>query len=243
MTRMTAICCSRGLIALMTTLAFLGSITSAVASTSYHPHSDIIKQAKIFIEKNINHSQFTKVEINMGQLDRRLNLNKCTHPLQTNLSPGSQLSGKSTILVKCSSQKPWTVYIGAQIKLYKEAIATVRPLDRGHILTAQDLTPLETEITSLNQGYYNDKSSLIGQQLKRRLPQKRIIKANYITPPTMVKRGELVTIIAENTGFSVKMNGKALANGTKGDRIRVKNLSSKRVIEGTVMTHGVVNIH
>ncbi len=227
----------------MTILIFPGSISSAVASSPYHPHSDIIKQAKRFINDNINHTQYTKVKIAMGQLDNRLNLNKCPVALQTQLSSGSQFSGKSTILVKCNGPKPWTVYIGAQIKLYKEFIATARPLDRGHILSSHDLTAVEKELSRLNQGYYSDKSSLIGQQLKRRLPQNRLIKANYISPPTLVKRGEIVTIIAENSGFSVKMSGKALTNGTKGDRIRVKNLSSSRIIEGTVMAHGLVNIH
>lgn len=192
MTNSTALCCPGIAFVLMAILSIPGSISAAVTDSSvYHPHSDIIKQAETFISQNIDPSEYTKIEISMGQLDSRLTLHKCPVSLQTQLSQGSQLNGKSTIHVKCNGAKPWTVFIGAQIKLYKDVIATARPLDRGHILTENDLQPIETELARLNQGYYSDKSSLIGQQLKRRLAQKKVIKANYISPPTLVKRSTL----------------------------------------------------
>jgi flagella basal body P-ring formation protein FlgA len=38
------------------------------------------------------------------------------------------------------------------------------------------------------------------------------------------------------------MAGKAMSDGTKGKRIRVKNNSSKRIIEATVTAPGVVTV-
>jgi len=85
--------------------------------------------------------------------------------------------------------------------------------------------------------------NLIGKQLKRRLPQNRIVKANYVKAQTLVKRGEIVNIVAKNSGYSVKMSGTAMSSGAKGERIQVKNLSSQRVIEGTVIETGIVSIN
>jgi flagella basal body P-ring formation protein FlgA len=38
------------------------------------------------------------------------------------------------------------------------------------------------------------------------------------------------------------MRGKALADGGRGDRIRVKNLNSGRIISGTVSGRGLVQV-
>jgi len=43
--------------------------------------------------------------------------------------------------------------------------------------------------------------------------------------------------------LKVQMNGKALQDGSAGDLIRVKNLSSDRVIQGEVQMDGTVSIN
>ncbi len=210
---------------------------------THHPHSDIIHSAEKFLSSNIDTTAFSRVDIKMGQLDSRLRLTQCSTPLTTSLAPGSHFSGKATVHVKCTGDAPWTVFINANIRLFAEVIHTAEPLPRGHILGKHDLVSIESDLSQLRSGYYTRAEQLIGQQLKRRLPQHKIIKVNYVKPPTLIKRGEIVSIVAKNTGYSVKMSGTALMNGIRGERIRVKNLSSKRIIEGTVKEAGVVSIN
>lgn len=50
-------------------------------------------------------------------------------------------------------------------------------------------------------------------------------------------------IIAETSGISIKMKGKALNDATIGEHVRVKNMNSKRIIEGTAIRSGVVKIN
>jgi flagella basal body P-ring formation protein FlgA len=57
-----------------------------------------------------------------------------------------------------------------------------------------------------------------------------------------VKRGNQVEIIAISQGLQVRMMGKALADGGLGDRIKVKNLNSGRVITGTVAGTGLIHV-
>jgi flagella basal body P-ring formation protein FlgA len=116
-------------------------------------------------------------------------------------------------------------------------------LNKGDVLTEADLEYTEVNLSRIRYGYFTEKEQLLGQQLKRRLPQNRLIKANYVEPPTLVKRGELVSIVAENNGFSVKMSGTAMSNGSKGERVQVRNNSSKRIVEGVVEEFGVVSIN
>lgn len=208
-----------------------------------HPHSDIILSAQTFLSNNIDPQAYSRIDIKMGQLDSRLRLAQCSTPLDTSLAPGSNFSGKATVHVKCSGSTPWTVFINANIRLFAEVIHTAEPLPRGHILGKHDLLSIESDLSQLRSGYYSKPEQLVGLQLKRRLPQHKIIKVNYVKPPTLIKRGEIVSIVAKNQGYSVKMSGTALMNGVRGERIRVKNLSSKRIIEGTVKAAGVVSIN
>jgi len=218
--------------------------TQAAASPqALHKHQNIIETARQFLDANIDKSQFSRVNIQMSRLDSRLRLTKCPLPLTSTLAPGSQFSGKSTVHLRCNSNSPWTVYLSAQIQLYGKVIQTTTPLTRGHILKASDLVAAEEDLSRIRYGYFIDKKNLIGKQLKRQLPQGRIIRANYVKSKTLVKRGELVSIIAENTGYSVKMTGTAMGSGALGDRIQVKNSSSKRIVEGIIQKAGVVSIN
>lgn len=217
--------------------------TSSVIQNINHDHTEITQVAKQFISQNIDTTQYSRTEIHMGKLDSRLKLAHCSSPLLTSLAPGSTFSGKTTVHVKCTSQSEWTIYINANIHLYSHVIHTAEPLEKGHILTKTDLILSETDLNKVRYGYFTDIKSLIGKQLKRRLPQNKIVRVNYVKAPTLVKRGEIVNIVAENTGYSVKMSGKAMSNGAKGDRVQVRNLSSQRVIEGTVIQTGVISIN
>ena len=208
-----------------------------------HNHSDIIQQAQQFISQNIDAEKYSRIDIQMGKLDSRLKLAQCSSPLTSSRAPGSKFSGKTTVHVKCDGGTKWTVFINANINLYAKVIHTSEPLNKGHILTKDDLQLTEVNLSQLRYGYFSDKENLIGKQLKRRLPQDKIIRVNYVKAPTLVKRGETVSIVAKNTGYSVKMSGVAMTNGSKGDRIQVKNISSKRIVEGTVMQYGVISIN
>lgn len=208
-----------------------------------HSHQNIIHSAQQFLDANIDNSHYSSVSIQMGNLDPRLRLTQCEIPVTATLAPGSQFAGKTTVHIRCNSTSPWTVYLSANIKLFNKVIQTAEPLTKGHILKKDDLIAVEEDLGRLKYGYFVDAKNLIGKQLKRRLPQHRVIKANYVKSPTLVKRGELVSIIAESKGYSVKMTGTAMMNGAKGDRIRVKNVSSKRIIEGTIKESGIVSIN
>lgn len=216
---------------------------SSEQNPALHSHQQIIQTARNYLGQNIDREDYTRSEIIMGNLDSRLRLARCQRPLSAQLAPGSRFSGKTTVHVKCDSANPWTVYLNADINLYAEALHSAGPLNRGDILNEADLEYIEVNLSQIRNGYYTEMEQLVGQQLKRRLPQNRLVKANYVEPPTLVKRGELVSIVAENLGYSVKMSGTAMGNGSKGERVQVRNNSSKRIVEGVVEELGVISIN
>jgi flagella basal body P-ring formation protein FlgA len=68
------------------------------------------------------------------------------------------------------------------------------------------------------------------------------LKANHLNPDWLVYKNQKV-VIEHNIGeIYVKMNGIALSNGAKGERILVKNISSNKTVEGFVKSEKKISI-
>ena len=62
----------------------------------------------------------------------------------------------------------------------------------------------------------------------------KVLKVNHLKPDWLVHRNQRIIIEHTIGTISVKMEGIALSNGAKGDRVSVKNISSNKIIEGFV---------
>ena len=205
-------------------------------------HSSIRQAAQLFLANHQNIQPHSEKEIHIGHLDPRLSLRQCDSQLDTFLAPGGKLVGKTTVGVRCSAPRPWAIYVPATVKLYARVYQTINPLPKGHIISEHDISPVKYNLARLHRGYYTDKTDILGKQTRRNLPAHKVLSPGQIRTPLLVKRGEQVALIAKSRQFAIRMQGKAMMDGAKGDRIRVKNLSSKRIIEGVVTRHGEVAV-
>jgi flagella basal body P-ring formation protein FlgA len=69
-----------------------------------------------------------------------------------------------------------------------------------------------------------------------------VISPSALKSMKVVARGQVITLLAKAGTMEVRMSGKALASAALGQRVKVKNLSSKRVVEGVVESPGVVKV-
>ena len=81
---------------------------------------------------------------------------------------------------------------------------------------------------------------VVGKILQRPLAAGKPFDARFLKPRLLVKRGQEVVLLANTSSLSVRMSGKALADGAKGDLIKVRNTSSQRIVEGIVLENGIV---
>jgi flagella basal body P-ring formation protein FlgA len=187
-------------------------------------------------------SAYDLPQIVMGDLDSRLRLQACEAPLVAFTNKQRVGLGNQTIGVKCPSEKPWTVYVPIKVKLLKPVVVTAKALSARHILKAADVVVKQVDVGDLRQGYLSDAALVVGQQLKYGMAMGTVIGQNAVKPEKIVRRGEMITLIAVAGGMRVKMNGTALSDASLGQRIRVKNSSSKRVIVGVVDGPGIVRV-
>ena len=218
----------------------LGSGISQAEEFQSHPSISAAVQTFLLTRPEIQ--RYNEAGIDVGNIDSRLLLQQCDHPLETSLAPGARFIGKTTVGVRCDSPKPWALYVPATINAYELVFQTRRPIPRNHILTADDLSAVKTDLSKLNRGYYTQQKDLLGMQTRNSLSQSQILNPGLVKAPHLVKRGEQVALVAGGTRFAIRMQGQALADGAEGDQVRVKNLSSNRIVEGTVTGQGTVTV-
>ena len=222
-----------GLMPLHTTLAEDNAIQS---------HQSIREAATRFMEETIANLQDMPAEIRAGKLDSRLRLGKCDEPLETFLPAGGRTMGNTTVGIRCTHPKRWTLYVPVTVSVFKEVVVVSDTLPRGTVLGHAQLKLAKRNLAKLPQGYYVDPGKLAGMKLKRNVRSGLPLTPTMVEAPQVVKRGQQVTLISRGSAIRVSMPGTALENGAVGERIRVKNLSSKRVVEGVVNMSGQIEV-
>ncbi len=181
-------------------------------------------------------------EIEVNRLDPRLRLPLCDKELTASLESPAEPIGRVTVRVRCAGTSPWTVFVPAQVKLYREVVTTTRPLKRDSVLAEQDVTLAERDLGLLNQGYLTALRQAIGKKLTRPLQPDQVVAPVHVEQAEVVRRGDQVVISARSGGISVRMPGEALSDGALGKQIRVRNQRSQRVIKARVTGPGQVEV-
>ena len=215
------------------------TIVSAGESQSL---DDIRATVLNFLMSNVDAKAQADVQYTIGNLDSRLKLNSCSQPLQAFLPPSADLNGKTTVGVRCTANRPWTVYVPVEVTVFHAVLVAQKPLLRGHVLERGDLSQEKINVNQTSSGYYNNPEELVGMVVRRAMQTGEVFSPRLLQAPKLVKRGEFVTVLAETPYLKVRMQGKALSDGAKGEVVRVINLKSKKVVEGVVTHSGVVRV-
>ncbi len=202
----------------------------------WQSHESISNHVEVFLLQEAGSRDETQVKV--GSLDKRLKLVDCPNPLSVFWPPGGAKSGNVTVGVSCESGKPWKIYLQAKVSIIRDIAVLSRAVVKGDILRT-DMIRYERQSVGRNQKIHNV-DGLLGYRFKRAFDSGRAMTATMLELPLLVERGDNVTIIAGTSTLSVKMKGEALTDGSKGKVIRVRNLSSERIVQGEVIAKGLV---
>lgn len=87
-----------------------------------------------------------------------------------------------------------------------------------------------------------DPAEVIGQEARVTLYAGRPIRPGDIGPPAVVERNALVELVYAAGGLSIRAEGRALARGAAGDRVRVMNLASRSIVTARLAEDGRAHV-
>jgi flagella basal body P-ring formation protein FlgA len=159
------------------------------------------------------------------------------------IMPVKQLRpGDNSIEVTCNVRSSWSLMLNADIQVFRDVVVLRDHIGRGDQITASSITLHKRNIADLQRGYFTSFEQVTNNISKRSLRAGTALTPRMIDLPIIIKRGQAVTLKVDRAGFSVDMKGLALKKGRKGDKIKVKNKSSQKVLYGTVISADLVLI-
>ena len=211
-------------------------------AANIEPLENIQETAYRFVEQRLALEDQTNTQIQVQQLDSRLRLSACSEALEAFL-PNSTPTRITTVGVRCNGSKPWSLFVPVQVRSFTQVVVATQPLARGTLLSKDNLRLVQKETSRLRGGYSTQIEDLVGRVSKRSLAANQPIMDSYLAPNYIVKKGEPVTIRAQGDNFMIYMEGIALGDGERGDRIQVRNNQSQRVVDAWVSDSRKVDVH
>lgn len=184
----------------------------------------------------------SRIEFSVTEIDPRLNVTDCPQALTMTLKTQANLSSRQSVEVRCNHSNGWSVFVPVDIAIFKPVVSVTSTLPVNSTIRPGDVQLVETDITRLNGRYITVIDEVVGMSAKRTLIAGSAVNLDQLAQPILIKRGEAVTIVAEVDGLSVHMPGVALADGRRGEPIRVKNSNSARIVDAQVISEGVVGV-
>lgn len=117
-----------------------------------------------------------------------------------------------------------------------EVLAYARSLSAGEIVQPQDL--IWTKVAAAPGDAPNDADALIGMSVRRPLREGAVASLRDVSAAQVIKTGDLVSVVYEDNGVSLTLQGKAMASAAVGDSLAVQNTLSKKIIEAVASGPG-----
>jgi len=228
----------RPALALLALLAASHAVRAAAAPQS-HALDDIRETARAYLAQEAGDGE---LEVEVGRLDPRLRLKRCEVPLVAYLAPGARTTGHTSVGVRCDGVTPWTLFVPAIVRHEYAVVVAARPIARGEIVGADALTSATRLLPSPPAGLISDPASAVGRAAVREIAAGTLLSSSLVKSPQTIKRGQSVTLSLASGAVAVRVAGTALRDGALGERIPVRNLNSKRVVEGVILEGGVVEV-
>ncbi|KTD82898.1 flagellar basal body P-ring formation chaperone FlgA [Legionella waltersii] len=177
-----------------------------------------------------------KILVKADNLDPRLSLKSCPENKLEVFNPyQTPMLNTNTMGIKCmEANSHWTLYVPVKITVLKTVLVAKNALVKGTKIGPDDIYQAELDVQKLKQGYFTNSNDLIGLICKHDISPNNPLTPFNIELAKLVNRGEQVSIIASNDNLSISMDGIAMNDGAIGETIKVKNLSSKRVVDAQV---------
>ena len=132
--------------------------------------------------------------------------------------------------------------VSGKVELYREVIHSVRAMKRDEVVTEADIQVIRTNIAARPDRYLVQPDQVVGKRLVCSVGPNEPFSPRDLDQPSLIQRGDPVTIIYRQDGVRLSTRGEAKGKGGQGDRIRIRNLESKKNILCQVIDSQTVEV-
>jgi flagella basal body P-ring formation protein FlgA len=117
-----------------------------------------------------------------------------------------------------------------------------KTLERGMLITPQDVELVRLNMIKQPQDVADTLDDVLGRAVKSRLNAGETLRKGLIDIPPLVPQGKQVVLVFRSGVLQATATGVALDNGLRGEIIRVKNESSKKVVRAKILNESELEV-
>ncbi|MDR3332659.1 MAG: flagellar basal body P-ring formation chaperone FlgA [Synergistaceae bacterium] len=129
-----------------------------------------------------------------------------------------------------------------KLKWFQPVVYSLTSLQRGAGIDVSTLRTRVDSIGMIGESLWSPEQ-LAHSTMKQSIGAGKVIAASDVAQADLVKAGSSVKLIAKVNGLGIEVNGIAMQRGGIGDVIKVRNLSSRKVLSGKIVDVGRVAIN
>ncbi len=118
----------------------------------------------------------------------------------------------------------------------------VTDIERGEVITQDKVKWEDMYMSKYIRDIPTEDAVLSDYEAIRVIKSGEIIRKRFLRKRYLVKKGDMVRILYRKGSIEISYEGEALENGYRGSMIRVRVISSGKIIRGRVLSEGEVEI-
>ena len=135
------------------------------------------------------------------------------------------------------------ILVTADIDVMAEVVVAKRPLRRNKEITEDDIEMRLKNLAELPSNIILDPEEVLGKRAKINISPNKVLRPDLIEFPPLVKRGDVVVILAESSGLRITALGTVEEReGRRGERIKIENIDSKKSLYARVVDSKTVQV-
>jgi flagella basal body P-ring formation protein FlgA len=132
--------------------------------------------------------------------------------------------------------------VEAQLQQPEMIVVAARPLSKGDLIRPSDLALEPAKRGVAPKGAFRSPEEIVGQEAVRSIAAGQVLDSNYVQPPVLVKRGDVVTVFAYSTGIRIKTTGRSRQAGALGELVEIESLADRKRFFARVADVQVVEV-
>jgi flagella basal body P-ring formation protein FlgA len=135
-----------------------------------------------------------------------------------------------------------TRQVSAKIDLFETALTVGQDLRRGHLIQSTDIISTRIAASKMPPDAVTRPELIVGAQLQRRIRPGDTLRQAWLKVPPVIKRGDRVRVVARRGPIRLTTVGQAMNSAARSSFVRVRNMSSKKIVTGRAMGPGLVEM-
>jgi len=167
-------------------------------------------------------------------------------PFTTQVTPvqANPAAGTTRLLVEFLQDQRVTgsATVTAHLAVFGDVWIARRAIPPGDIIGEGDVVAERRDVAALPRGAVTRAQDAVGKEARVGIPMLAPLRHDQLQQPVVVRRGDVVTLLAESSGLRITTKGEVREDAPRNAQVRVWNVASRKEVVGRVVDTGTVAV-